>query len=104
MTERAARDILAGWGSDRAEPDYLRDALAAQPARSEEYVSSMGWSLDRMEELDREKSDAYTAALKKKDAEIAALERRKWIPGVIVGAGITSEGTFKGMIGIGWKF
>lgn len=104
LTENAGRDIAAGWGADRAERDYLREELKAQFDRSEEYVRSMGWSIGNLERLNREKDEANAAELKKKDKRIASLERRKWIPGVIVGVGWTDRGEFRGMAGVGWKF
>lgn len=104
LTETAGRDIAAGWGADRAERDYLRAELKAQFDRSEERARSMGLSIGNLQELNREKDEAHAADLKKKDEQIAALRRQKWIPGVIVGGGFTDRGEFRGVIGIGWKF
>ena len=64
----------------------------------------MGWSIGNLERLNLEKDDAHAAALKKKDAQIARLKRQKWIPGIIVGAGITDRGEFRGVASVGWKF
>ena len=97
LTLTAGRDIVSGWSADRAERDYLREALGDQFSRSEEYLRSQGWSFGRIEQN-------VDAALEEKNAEIKRLKQKAAQPGVIVGVGVTHDMEVKAIAGLGWKF
>ena len=104
LSEPAGRDIASGWSADRAERDYLRGALKNQLDRTQAYMASSSKRMDSLEKNVAVERASYADELKRKEAQIHKLRQQQWIPGIIIGGGITDRGEFRGVLGVGWKF
>ena len=97
LSEKAGRDMAAGWSADRAERDALRSSLSAQFERAEDILARWRSATAELEAQIAAERSAHAA-------EIRRLKRALRRPGILVGLGFSHEGEFRGLIGIGWKF
>ena len=97
LSEAAGRDLVTGWSADRAELTTLRNSLSAQFDRAEDIPARWRNSTDTLEARIIAERTAHAA-------EVKRLKHQLQRPGFIVGVGVSHEGEFRGVVGIGWKF
>lgn len=96
MTEQAARDILAGWSSDRAAKETYKAALDDLYGQWQMFKNEMQAQISDVKE---------TLIAERKSSKAALSKARRPGLGVFAGAGYTTNGSVQGVVGVGlvWR-
>jgi chromosome segregation ATPase len=84
----------------------LKDVLKRERASFDEVADTA----EKADKARQEEREAAKARIRELEASVAALEKTvkryrdaRWIPGVIGGGGVGTNGDAEGFVGLGWK-